>query len=118
MNVIANYHIFPHVRDPGRAPASSGSPDSASSQPAPEYARQELALLPRLMSWIFNAKAASKKIILKVDSPIDGLIAMGDEIELQRALEVLVENAIEFSPPGSTVLIAARSSGGVVRDRK
>jgi CheY-like chemotaxis protein len=77
--------------------------------------RKDLAPLLRLASWIFTDQASHKDINLKVDAPISGLLAMSDEILIQRVLENLLSNAIRFSPPGTTVTLGARDAGDRLR---
>lgn len=118
MQTVAHHSIFPSLRRQTRELFTAKTRETAvvaRRQTTAVFDRQELALLPRLMSWIFNDAASKKNIILKVDAPVEGLLAMGDEIQLQRALEVLVENAIIFSPPGSTIVVGARRSSDSVR---
>jgi two-component system sensor histidine kinase TctE len=53
-----------------------------------------------------------RDIDLLLDPPAEAPIARGDTILLQSALSNLIDNAIKYSPPDSTVSVAVRQEGG------
>ncbi len=94
-------------RDPLTATARS-----AKSAP---YERRDLASLLRLVTWIFQPLAKRKQLTLQVNAPVAGLNAVCDEIRLQRVLETLLTNAVNFSPPKSTIVLSGRHEGHSLR---
>jgi signal transduction histidine kinase len=77
--------------------------------------RRDLSSLMRLVTWIFEPLATRKQVKIQVDAPVAGLIAVCDELRLQRVLEILLTNAINSSPAGSTIVLAARQEGSRLR---
>jgi two-component system phosphate regulon sensor histidine kinase PhoR len=59
-------------------------------------------------------QAERKHQSLQVEVPAD-LLALADEAQAARVLGNLLHNAIKFSPPGGTIRISARASGGDVQ---
>jgi CheY-like chemotaxis protein len=78
-------------------------------------AHHDLAPVVRLAEWVFQSIATDKQITLKVDAPAAGLLAVCDEIRIQRAIENLLSNAIKYSPAGGIVTLGARSADGWLR---
>ena len=66
-----------------------------------------------------RGRAEAGEVAVRVDAPAT-LPARRDEAALQLALRNLLDNAVKFSPPGSTVRVAVARDGGdatvVVRD--
>jgi signal transduction histidine kinase len=69
----------------------------------------------RLVTWIFQPLARSKQLSLIVDAPVAGLVAMCDDVRIQRVLETLLTHAVNFSPPESKILLSARLEGDWLR---
>ncbi|MGN6254908.1 MAG: ATP-binding protein [Solirubrobacterales bacterium] len=55
----------------------------------------------------WSPPAAEREVRIRVLGGEDGAVAWIAEPDLARAIDVLVENAIRYSPPGSTVTIAS-----------
>jgi signal transduction histidine kinase len=93
--------------------------DSAPPVPRPavgrSYERRDLASLLRIVAWIFQPLATRKQVTLQVNAPVVGLVAVCDEIRIQRALEILLANAVHASPPNSTIILSARHEGNRLR---
>jgi len=75
------------------------------------YERRDLSSLLRLVTWIFQPLAKRKGVTLEVNAPVAGLTAVCDEVRLQRVLETLLTNAINFSPAKTTITLTARHDG-------
>lgn len=99
--------------------ASLGSSDPFNAAGRPKanapYESRDLASLLRLVTWIFQPLAKRKKVTLQVNAPIAGLNAVCDEVRLQRVLETLLNNAINFSPANTTITLSARHDGNRLR---
>lgn len=78
----------------------------------PDMAAVDLAALARTTAEGFEAHAADKDVRLELDVP-EALVVHGNAFLLHQALTNLVQNAIDFSPRGGTVTLAA----GVDRHR-
>jgi two-component system sensor histidine kinase CreC len=61
----------------------------------------------------FTGKLAARKLTL--DAQVEPLNLSGDALLLRQALGNLLDNAIDFAPPGSTIHIAAGPDGAGVR---
>jgi len=114
--------LFPQLvisrsRSPFTATASNEADTLSAIRPAarPSSERRELASVLRLVTWIFEPLAARKQVTVKVDAPVAGLQAVCDEIRLQHVLEILLTNALNFSPANSTILLTARNEGNRLR---
>jgi signal transduction histidine kinase len=75
----------------------------------------DLTPVLRLAAWIVAPIVAAKEIQLRMDYPESGLMAQGDDVQVQQVVESLLYNAIKFSPSGSTITLGARSEGGQLR---
>lgn len=73
-------------------------------------APEELAVGPILESAIegLATLASSKRIELSIDAP-DGLAVRSSRVVLQALLRNLADNAVEYAPAGSRVLLSARA---------
>jgi len=49
-----------------------------------------------------------------VDAPAEGLYVRGSETRLVQVLRNLIGNAISFSPPGGTITLRGRETGGLI----
>jgi two-component sensor histidine kinase len=94
---------------------TAGLIESTPPAPEPGIARNDLVPVARLAAWIFRPIAENKQITLTVDVPAAGLLAVCDEVRIQRVLENLLSNAIKHSPVGGTVTLAARAENGILR---
>jgi signal transduction histidine kinase len=61
----------------------------------------------------FTGLAAAQDVTIDSDVP-DGLTADLDELRFRQVADNLLANALRFSPPGSTVLLRARTDGPAV----
>lgn len=75
----------------------------------------DLTPVLRLAAWIVAPTAAAKQIQVRMDYPESGLMAQGDDIQVQQVVESLLFNAIKFSPSGSTITLGARHEDGQLR---
>ena len=74
----------------------------------PEMAPVDLAALARTTAEGFEAQVADKGLRFEMELP-DQLVVHGNAFLLHQALTNLVQNAIDFSPRGGTVKLAARA---------
>jgi len=61
---------------------------------------------------LVGPSANEKQVRIEVD--IDGAPAVGRARDLERMLRNLIENAVQYAPPGDVVRVTARRSNGVV----
>ena len=73
----------------------------------------EVAGLLRDVAGDFQARLAARRLQLATDAGAD-MQLRGDALLLRQALGNLLDNAIGFAPPGSTIRLAARRSDGQV----
>ena len=77
------------------------------------FAGFDLAPVLADIAELYGAVAEEKEVALAVELPTH-LPAYGDQALVQQAVANLLDNAVKFSPPGSTVRLAVRSRGGQV----
>ncbi len=75
------------------------------------FAGFDLAPVLADIAELYGAVAEEKEVRLDVDLP-DRLAAYGDQALVQQAVANLLDNAVKFSPPGSTVRLGARGRAG------
>jgi signal transduction histidine kinase len=67
----------------------------------------DLALLAKSVLDDFQAQAQSKQVALSFEGEDDGQTAWCDEQRLVQILRALIDNAIKYSPPGSSVRLSS-----------
>ncbi len=77
------------------------------------FAGFDLAPVLADIAELYGAVAEEKEVRLAVALP-DHLPAYGDQALVQQAVANLLDNAVKFSPEGSTVRLAARGRAGLV----
>jgi signal transduction histidine kinase len=77
------------------------------------FAGCDLAPVLADIAELYGAVAEEKGVALDVDLP-DRLPAYGDQALVQQAVANLLDNAVKFSPPGSTVRLDANGRAGHV----
>ncbi|CAH2600625.1 Histidine kinase [Rhodovastum atsumiense] len=77
------------------------------------FARVDLGPLLFDLAELYTAAAEEREQALDADIP-PILPAFGDRDMLQQAVANLLDNALKFSPPGSTIRLAGRSAGRMV----
>ena len=75
------------------------------------FARFDAAPVLADLAELYGAVAEEKEVALVIAAP-DHLPAYGDRDMVQQAVANLLDNAVKFSPPGSTVRLEARLAGG------
>lgn len=77
----------------------------------PEMLASEVGTLIGRVAAGWQERAAKAGVVLEVETPPAGeLVAQLDPAALSHALGALIANALEHTPPGGTVLLAARRS--------
>ena len=76
------------------------------------FARLDLAPLLAEVADLYGAVAEERGIVLTLEAP-DAVPTYGDKAMMQQAIANLVDNAVKFSPGGSTVCLAASISSMV-----
>jgi signal transduction histidine kinase len=75
------------------------------------FADVDLGPLLADLADLYGALAEERGLLLVLSVP-DALPVFGDRELIQQAVANLLDNAIKFSPPGETVKLSARHSGG------
>ena len=75
------------------------------------FARFDAAPVLADLAELYGAVAEEKEVALVIAAP-DHLPAYGDRDMVQQAVANLLDNAVKFSPPGSTVRLEARLAAG------
>jgi two-component system sensor histidine kinase GlrK len=86
--------------------------ESQAHKPAVEVARVELKRVAQRV--LDDQKLALRAKHLNLDVNVPDLTLNADSEKLRVMLDNLLSNAIKFSPPGGTITISARGSGGEV----
>jgi len=79
-----------------------------------EFAPVRLGHLLATLVEVYEAAARPGAPKLLLDAPPDELLAPGIEDRLVQVFRNLIENAVSFSPPGGSIRISAKRSGGFV----
>ena len=86
--------------------------DSELSRNTPEVV--DMARILFTLAEIHDATRKDDGPHMVVDAPETGLFVRGAENRLVQVLRNLIGNAISFSPPGSTIWLRGRATGGIV----
>lgn len=81
---------------------------------APDRSLLELGPLLHNIGEGFQPVAEAKDVSLAFELPTVGCVVDGDEHMLTRAVVNLLDNALQFTPPGGVVTLACRSVAGLV----
>jgi len=75
--------------------------------------RQPLALGPVLADAVetVRAQAAAKRVALRVQPPVEALVAEADPVRVQQILWNLLQNAVKFTPEGGAVTVRLERDG-------
>jgi len=78
------------------------------------YEIVDMAKLLSTLSEIHDATRKENAPFMAVDAPAEGLYVRGSETRLVQVLRNLIGNAISFSPPGGTITLRGRETGGLI----
>jgi two-component system, OmpR family, sensor histidine kinase SenX3 len=78
-----------------------------------EAAREEVPVPVFLSEAVDRVRGAAdqRDITIEVDEPTDRLVVSGDRRQLSSAVYNLLDNAVKYSDPGSSVKVRARTDG-------
>ncbi|HEX8128372.1 MAG TPA: response regulator [Pyrinomonadaceae bacterium] len=82
---------------------------------AGQHAPVELGELLEAAARLLRHQKRSRNVEIEVDAPADMAPVSGDAGQLQQAVIILAENAIDAMPQGGTLLLRARNEGAGVR---
>jgi two-component system NtrC family sensor kinase len=82
---------------------------------AGQHAPVELGEVLEAAARLLRHQKRSRNVEIEVDAPVDVAAVAGDAGQLQQAVIILAENAIDAMPQGGTLLLRARNEGAGVR---
>ena len=82
---------------------------------AGQHAPVELGELLEAAARLLRHQKRSRNVEIEVDAPADVATVSGDAGQLQQAVIILAENAIDAMPQGGTLILRARNEGAGVR---
>jgi two-component system, NtrC family, sensor kinase len=82
---------------------------------AGQHAPVELGELLEAAARLLRHQKRSRSVEIEVDAPADVAAVSGDAGQLQQAVIILAENAIDAMPQGGTLLLRAQNEGAGVR---
>ncbi len=82
---------------------------------AGQHAPVELGEVLEATARLLRHQKRSRNVEIEVDAPVDVRAVAGDAGQLQQAVIILAENAIDAMPQGGTLLLRARNEGAGVR---
>jgi two-component system NtrC family sensor kinase len=82
---------------------------------AGQHAPVELGELLAAAARLLRHQKRSRNVEIEVDAPADVAAVSGDAGQLQQAVIILAENAIDAMPQGGTLVLRARNEGAGVR---
>jgi two-component system NtrC family sensor kinase len=82
---------------------------------AGQHAPVELGEVLEAAARLLRHQKRSRSVEIEVDAPADVAAVAGDAGQLQQAVIILAENAIDAMPQGGTLIVRARNEGAGVR---
>jgi signal transduction histidine kinase len=71
----------------------------------------ELGELTRAVAAEFDLRASEARVAIEVPAPLGPVWASGDPGAVARVVRILLDNALRYSPPGGTIVVAAAYHG-------